>query len=156
MGEVEEETQRPTDFQIQPDAVSQLDRVKCEFREDLEHERGRCLDWLGNVNRLSSYREKDRTEFAFAQVENERSQCLLRKELGETRQDISQLRGEISKLQKRAESQHLELKYISEMLECKYFLHRKIPLLVVRPGATDVEPRLRAYLTWQFNRICVA
>ena len=50
----------------QCDAVSQLDRVTCELREDLERERGRCLDLFGNVNRLSSDWEKDRAEYAFA------------------------------------------------------------------------------------------
>ena len=50
--------------------MSQLDRLMCELREDLEHERGRRLDLLSNVNRLSSYQEKDRAEYAFAQLAN--------------------------------------------------------------------------------------
>ena len=103
----------------------QLDRVTCELREDLEHERVRRLDLLGNVNRLSSDWEKDRAEYAFFQLANEREQCSLHEELMEARQDISRLRGEISELQTRAESQHREHKYLLEMLERKGFLHRK-------------------------------
>ena len=57
MDEVEKETHRPTDFQTQPNAVIQLDRVTCELREDIEHERGRRLDLLGNSNRLLRSRE---------------------------------------------------------------------------------------------------
>uniref|UniRef100_M4BS74 RxLR effector candidate protein n=1 Tax=Hyaloperonospora arabidopsidis (strain Emoy2) TaxID=559515 RepID=M4BS74_HYAAE len=45
----------------------------------------------------------------------------------EARQDISRLRGEISELQTRAESQHREHKYPLEMLERKGCLHRKNP-----------------------------
>ena len=71
-----------------------------------ESGRGRRLDFLGNVNRLSSDREKDREEYAFAQLANEREQRSLRDELMEARQDISRLHGEISELQTRVESQH--------------------------------------------------
>ena len=39
------------------------------MREDLEHERGRSLDFVGNVNRLISDLWKDRTEFSFAELE---------------------------------------------------------------------------------------
>ena len=61
MDEVEEGTHPPIDSRGQSDAVSQIDCVTCELREDLEHEIGRRLDLLGNVNRLSSDREKDRS-----------------------------------------------------------------------------------------------
>ena len=60
MDEVEEGTHPLMDSRGQSDAVSQLDRVTCELREDIEHERGRRLDMLDNGNRLSSDREKDR------------------------------------------------------------------------------------------------
>ena len=80
------------------------------------------------MNRLSSDWEKDRAEYAFSQLANEREQCSLREELMEARQDISRLRGEISELQTRAESQHREHKYILKMLERKGCLHRKNPL----------------------------
>uniref|UniRef100_M4BM94 RxLR effector candidate protein n=1 Tax=Hyaloperonospora arabidopsidis (strain Emoy2) TaxID=559515 RepID=M4BM94_HYAAE len=60
MDAVEEEIHLPMGTQDRSDAVSQFDRVTCELREDLEHEKGRRLDLLGNVNRLNSDREKDR------------------------------------------------------------------------------------------------
>uniref|UniRef100_M4C3J4 RxLR effector candidate protein n=1 Tax=Hyaloperonospora arabidopsidis (strain Emoy2) TaxID=559515 RepID=M4C3J4_HYAAE len=88
-----------------------LERVTCELREDLEHERSRRLDLIDNVTRLSLEREKNRSDFAFAQLENERAQ--------------RSLRGDISELQTRADSQHREHKYLLEMLERKGFLHRK-------------------------------
>uniref|UniRef100_M4C259 RxLR effector candidate protein n=1 Tax=Hyaloperonospora arabidopsidis (strain Emoy2) TaxID=559515 RepID=M4C259_HYAAE len=72
MDEVEEGTHPPMDSRGQSDAVSQIDCVTCELREDLEHEIGRRLDLLGNVNRLSSGREKYRAEYAFSQLANER------------------------------------------------------------------------------------
>ena len=135
--------------------MSQLERVTCELREDLEHERSRRLGLNDNVTRLSSERERDRSDFAFAQLENERNQRSLRDELVDARQDISRLRGEIPELQTRADSQHREHKYLLEMLERKGFLGRS-PVLVIRPTATDVERRMRAHFTWQFNRVCVA
>ena len=64
MDEVEQETHPPMDSRGQSDAVSQLERVTCELREDLEHERGRRLDLIANVNRPGSDREKDRAEYA--------------------------------------------------------------------------------------------
>ena len=112
-------------LQAQSDTVSQLERVTCELREDIEHERSRSLGLIDNVTRLSSERERDRSDFAFAQLENERIQRSLRDEIVEARQDISRLRGEISELQTRADSQHREHKYLLEMLERKGFLHRK-------------------------------
>uniref|UniRef100_M4BT21 RxLR effector candidate protein n=1 Tax=Hyaloperonospora arabidopsidis (strain Emoy2) TaxID=559515 RepID=M4BT21_HYAAE len=109
----------------QSDTVSQLERVTCELREKLEHERSRRLGLVDNVTRLSSERERDRSDFAFAQLENERTQRSLRAELVEGCQDISRLRGEISGLQTRADSQHGEHKYLLGMIERKRFLPRK-------------------------------
>uniref|UniRef100_M4BHU5 Uncharacterized protein n=1 Tax=Hyaloperonospora arabidopsidis (strain Emoy2) TaxID=559515 RepID=M4BHU5_HYAAE len=125
MDESEEETRSQTGLQAQSDTVSQLERVTCELREDLEHETSRRLGLVDNVKRLSSEREGDRLDFAFAQLENEQAQRSLRDELVEARQNISRLRGEISELQTRADSQHGEHKYLLEMLERKGFLHRK-------------------------------
>ena len=71
---------------------------------------------VDNVTRLISERERDRFDFAFAQLENERTQLSLRDELVEARQDISRLRREISELQNRSDSQHREHKYLLEML----------------------------------------
>ena len=127
MDEVEEGSHPPIDSRSQSDAVSQLDRVTCELLEDLENERGRRLDLIGNVNRLSSDQEKDTAEYAFAQLANEWEQRSLRDKLMKARQDISRLRGDISELQTRAESQHREHKYLLEMLRGKGFLHRKNP-----------------------------
>ena len=125
MDEAEEEIRSQTGLQVQSDTVSQLERVTCEFREDFEHERSRRLGLVDNVTRLSSERERDRSHFTIAQLENKWTQRSLRDELVEARQDISRLRGEISELQTRADSQHREHKYILEMLERKGFLHRK-------------------------------
>ena len=77
--------------------MSQLDRVTCELRDEFEHERerGRCMYLLGIVSRLSSERETNRSEFDFVQLENEQVQCSLHDELGEARQDISRLLGQM-------------------------------------------------------------
>uniref|UniRef100_M4BYI0 RxLR effector candidate protein n=1 Tax=Hyaloperonospora arabidopsidis (strain Emoy2) TaxID=559515 RepID=M4BYI0_HYAAE len=125
MDEAEEETRTQTGVQVQSDTASQLERVTCELREDLEHERSRRLGLVDNVTRLSSEPERDRSDFASAQLEKERNQRSLHDELVDTRQDISWRRGEIYELQTRADSQHREHKYLLEMLECKVFLHRK-------------------------------
>ena len=58
------------------------------------------------MNRLSSDWEKERAEYAFAQLVNEREQLSLRDELMKARQDISRLRGKLSELQTRAEIEH--------------------------------------------------
>ena len=125
MNEAEEETRSQTRLQVQSDTVSQIECVTCELREDIEHERSRRLGLNDNVTRLSSERERDRSDFTFAHLENERTQHSLRDELVEARQDISRLHGEISELQNRADSQHREHKYLLEMLERKGFLHRR-------------------------------
>ena len=94
MDEVEEGAHLPMNMRGQSDAVSQLDRVTYELREDLEHERGRRLDLLGSVNRLRSYREKDRADYSFIQAANEREQRSLRDDLMEARRDTSASRGD--------------------------------------------------------------
>ena len=63
------------------------------MREDIEHERSRRLGLVDNVSRLSAERERDRSDFAFAQLENEWTQRSLRDELVEARQDLSRLAG---------------------------------------------------------------
>ena len=70
MDEVEKETHPPMDSQGRSDAVSQLEPVTCELSEDFEHERGRRLNLLGNVNRLSSNQEKIEKTFALAQFKD--------------------------------------------------------------------------------------
>uniref|UniRef100_M4C2Z4 Uncharacterized protein n=1 Tax=Hyaloperonospora arabidopsidis (strain Emoy2) TaxID=559515 RepID=M4C2Z4_HYAAE len=71
MDEAEEETRSQTGLQAQSDTLSQLERVTCELREDIEHERSRRLALVDNVTRLSSERERDRSGFVFAQLKNE-------------------------------------------------------------------------------------
>ena len=116
MDEAEEETRSQTGLQAQSDTVSQLEQVTCELREDLEHERSRRLGLVDKVTRHFSERERDRSDFALAQFDNERTHRSLRDELVQARQDISRIRGEISELQTRADSQHREHKYLLEML----------------------------------------
>ena len=58
-------------FEVQSDTVSQLERVTRELREDLEHEKSIRLGLFDNGIRLSSERERDRSDFAFAQLMNE-------------------------------------------------------------------------------------
>uniref|UniRef100_A0AAV1VNB5 Uncharacterized protein n=1 Tax=Peronospora matthiolae TaxID=2874970 RepID=A0AAV1VNB5_9STRA len=65
---------------------------------------------------------KHRAEFAFAQLENERSQTSLRDELRVARGIVEQSRDEIAALQTLVDSHHREH---SEMLERKGVLHRK-------------------------------
>lgn len=45
-----------TDLHHQIDAVSKLDRITCELREEHEHERNRRLDMVDVVNLLLSER----------------------------------------------------------------------------------------------------
>ena len=54
MDEAAEETRSQTGLQAQSDTVIQIERVTCELREDLEHERSRRLGLVDNVIRLSS------------------------------------------------------------------------------------------------------
>ena len=56
MDEAEGETRPLTYFHYQPGFVIQLNRVVCELREDLEHERNRRLDLVAVVNHLRSDR----------------------------------------------------------------------------------------------------
>ena len=133
--------------------MSQPERVS---REDSEHERSRSLGLNDNVTRLSSERERDRSDFAFAQLENERTQRSLRDELVEARQDISRLRGEISELQTRLIVSTANTSIYWRCLSARDFFTGKSHVLVIRPKATDVERKMHAHLTWHFNRVCVA
>ena len=54
------------------------ERVLTELKEDVEHEHSRRHELLTTVRRLRTDREKDRSEFAFAQLENERKISYLR------------------------------------------------------------------------------
>ena len=123
----EEETRSQTGLRSLSDSVYQLNCVKHELRNNLEYDRGRRLDLQGLVKQLSSDRDRDRSQFAFAQLENDRAQRSLRDELSEARQDISSFRGEISERQARDDSQQREHKNLFEMFESKGILHRKKP-----------------------------
>ena len=71
MDETEEETHPPTDFQLQPDAVSQLDCVTCELRDDLEHEgQASGFSWQCEQSEIGSVEGQD--SFCLEQLENER------------------------------------------------------------------------------------
>ena len=56
MDDAEEKTRSQTGLQAQSDTVSHLERVTCELREEIEHERSRRLGLNDNVARPSSER----------------------------------------------------------------------------------------------------
>uniref|UniRef100_A0AAV1TWG9 Uncharacterized protein n=1 Tax=Peronospora matthiolae TaxID=2874970 RepID=A0AAV1TWG9_9STRA len=68
---------------------------------------------------------KHRAEFAFAQLENERSLTSLRDELRVARGIVDRSRDEIAALQTLVDAHHREHKALCEMLERKGVLHRK-------------------------------
>ena len=49
MDEAEQETRSQKSLQVQSDTVSHLERVTCELREDIEHERSRRLGLVDNM-----------------------------------------------------------------------------------------------------------
>uniref|UniRef100_A0AAV1VM19 Uncharacterized protein n=1 Tax=Peronospora matthiolae TaxID=2874970 RepID=A0AAV1VM19_9STRA len=117
--EVEEEGRRsPHDHGDPCVPESFFDRVTQGLRNDLEHERDRRLQLADTVS-------KHRAEFAFAQLENERSLTSLRDELRVARGIVDRSRDEISALQTLVDAHHREHKAICEMLERKGVLHRK-------------------------------
>ena len=118
--------------------MSQLERVTCEFHEDLEHKRSSRLDLVDNVTRLSSERERDRSDFAFDQFENERSQRSLRDELVEADRYPSYRLGLIVC----TASTSISWRCLSAM---DFFTRIRL-ILAIRPKATDVELRTRAHL----------
>uniref|UniRef100_A0AAV1T6I8 Uncharacterized protein n=1 Tax=Peronospora matthiolae TaxID=2874970 RepID=A0AAV1T6I8_9STRA len=95
-----------------------FDRVTPALRDDIEHERNRRLQLADTVL-------KHRAEFAFAQLENERSLTSLRDELRVARGIVDRSRAEIAALQVLVNIHHREHKALCEMLERKGVLHRK-------------------------------
>uniref|UniRef100_A0AAV1SZX4 Uncharacterized protein n=1 Tax=Peronospora matthiolae TaxID=2874970 RepID=A0AAV1SZX4_9STRA len=95
-----------------------FDRVTQGLRDDLEHERNRRLQMVDTAS-------KHRAEFAFAQIENERSLTSLRDELRVARGIVDRSRAEITALQTLVDAHHQEHKALCEMLERKGVLHRK-------------------------------
>ena len=68
------------------------ERVLTELRKEVEHEYNRRHDFLTTVRRLRTDREKNRSEFAFDQLDNEREIRHLRDELGAARRETALLR----------------------------------------------------------------
>uniref|UniRef100_A0AAV1TAB7 Uncharacterized protein n=1 Tax=Peronospora matthiolae TaxID=2874970 RepID=A0AAV1TAB7_9STRA len=117
--EVEEEERRsPHDHVDRCVPESFFDRVTQGLRDDLEHERNRRLQMADTAS-------KHRAEFAFAQLENERSLTSLRDELRVARGIVDRSRAEITALQTLVDAHHREHKALCEMLERKGVLHRK-------------------------------
>uniref|UniRef100_A0AAV1V494 Uncharacterized protein n=1 Tax=Peronospora matthiolae TaxID=2874970 RepID=A0AAV1V494_9STRA len=117
--EVEEERKRsPHDREGACVSQSLFDRVTLALRGDLEHERDRRLQMADTVS-------KHQAEFAFAQLENERSLTSLRDELRVARGIVDRSRDEIAALQTLVDAHHREHKALCEMLERKGVLHRK-------------------------------
>uniref|UniRef100_A0AAV1UXJ3 Uncharacterized protein n=1 Tax=Peronospora matthiolae TaxID=2874970 RepID=A0AAV1UXJ3_9STRA len=117
--EVEEDGKRSPNYRGEacvPESF--FDRVKQGLRGDLEHERDRRLQLADAVS-------KNRAEFAFAQLENERSLTSLRDELRVARGNVDRSRDEIAALQTLVDAHHREHKALCEMLERKGVLHRK-------------------------------
>uniref|UniRef100_A0AAV1U0X9 Uncharacterized protein n=1 Tax=Peronospora matthiolae TaxID=2874970 RepID=A0AAV1U0X9_9STRA len=117
--EVEEEERRsPHDHGDPSVPESFFDRVTQGLRNDLEHERDRRLQMADTVL-------KHRAEFAFSQLENERSLTSLRDDLRVSRGIVDRSRDEIAALQTLVDTHHREHKTLCEMLERKVVLHRK-------------------------------
>uniref|UniRef100_A0AAV1TTP6 Uncharacterized protein n=1 Tax=Peronospora matthiolae TaxID=2874970 RepID=A0AAV1TTP6_9STRA len=117
--EVEEEKRRsPHDHVDRCVPESFFDRVTQGLCDDLEHERNRRLQ-------MADTALKHRAEFAFAQLENERSLTSLRDELRVARGIVYRSRDEIAALQTLVDAHHREHKALCEMLERKGVLHRK-------------------------------
>uniref|UniRef100_A0AAV1TXJ7 Uncharacterized protein n=1 Tax=Peronospora matthiolae TaxID=2874970 RepID=A0AAV1TXJ7_9STRA len=117
--EVEEEERRsPHDHVDRCVPESFFDRVTQGLRDDLEHERNRRLQMADTAS-------KHRAEFAFAQLENERSLTSLRDELRVARGIADRSRDEIVAFQTLVDAHHREHKALCEMLERKGVLHRK-------------------------------
>uniref|UniRef100_A0AAV1TEM3 Uncharacterized protein n=1 Tax=Peronospora matthiolae TaxID=2874970 RepID=A0AAV1TEM3_9STRA len=102
--EVEEEGRRsPHDHVDRCVPESFFDRVTQGLRDDLEHERNRRLQMADTASR-------HRAEFAFAQLDNERSLTSLRDELRVACGDVNRSRAEITAIQTFVNAHHREHK----------------------------------------------
>uniref|UniRef100_A0AAV1UED4 Uncharacterized protein n=1 Tax=Peronospora matthiolae TaxID=2874970 RepID=A0AAV1UED4_9STRA len=117
--EVEEEGRRSPHNRGDPCVPeSFFDSVTQGLRGDFEHERDRRLQMADTVL-------KHPAEFAFAQLENERSLTPLRDELRVARVDIDRSWAEITALQTLVDVHHREHKALCKTLERKGVFHRK-------------------------------
>ena len=116
----EEETPPPSGHGAQCVPVDYFDRITHQLRDDLESERDRRLALGGTV-------AKHRTDFVFAQLENERDLNSLHDELRLAHIDTNRCRGEITSLQAMVDAHHREYMALLEMLERKETLSWKRP-----------------------------
>ena len=86
------ERQRPAQLPALQETLGHHERVLTKLKEVVEHEHSRRHDFQTTVRRLRTDREKDRSEFAFAQLEKEREIHFLRDELGAARRETALLR----------------------------------------------------------------
>uniref|UniRef100_A0AAV1UD61 Uncharacterized protein n=1 Tax=Peronospora matthiolae TaxID=2874970 RepID=A0AAV1UD61_9STRA len=114
----EEESRSPHNREDRCVPESFFDRLTQGLRGDLEHERDRRLQLADTVL-------KHRAEFAFAQLENERSLISPCDELRVARGFVDRSRDEKNALQTLVDAHHREHKALCEMLERKGVLHRK-------------------------------
>uniref|UniRef100_A0AAV1U2H4 Uncharacterized protein n=1 Tax=Peronospora matthiolae TaxID=2874970 RepID=A0AAV1U2H4_9STRA len=149
--EVEEEERRsPHNHVDRCVPESFFDRVTLALRGDLEHERDRRLQLADTVL-------KHRAEFAFAQLENERSLTSLRDELRVARGIVDRSRAEIAALQTLVDIHHREHKALCvRCLSARAFFIGRSSVLMVLLKPTNVKRGMRSHLTWQCDRVCIA
>ena len=78
MAPVVVERQGPAQLPGLHETLGKHERYLTQLREDVDYEYYRRHDLLSTVRRLRADREKDRSDFAFAQLENEREKRHLR------------------------------------------------------------------------------
>ena len=71
------------------------ERYLTELRDDVDHEHYRRHDLQSVVRCLRADHEKDRSEFAFAQLESERKQCRLRDEIEAARREAASTKDQL-------------------------------------------------------------
>ena len=126
------------------------DSVLTELREDVEQEYNRRHDLLKTVRRLRTDREKDRSEFAFAQLENERDIPYLLDE------PVAALRSNaLMKDQHEIGPVITRICWGSLSVPAVSVLGRGL-VLKVRAETTYIERRMRAHPTRKLNSVHIA